>query len=334
MKNIGNIHEKISVIIATRDRANELGTISLPSLACQKNCNFEVIVWDASRDEESLNVVNKIAFDNPGLDISYYKAPRAGLPAQRNDAVKVATGEIVFFIDDDSRVSPDGIHALQKLFSDNKSLVGGCLPLHYNWPTNELYPEAKTGCIRNLFWKIYKNAFFGDDNKKTLFGLSGYGPAFFPRESGLIDFLWGCDMAFRKIIFTSHRFEERLQRFAAVAPGEDEQFSHRLHREGFILAIAPNGLVTHLAASGNRRGSAFNEGRISAYNYSVLWRTSIFPFNPFSVIPFLWTKMGALGLIFLQCFYKPWQHRRWSRFAGYIAGLAVFIAEEFKLSFS
>ena len=43
---------KISVIIATKNRADALEKISLPSLAKQDFKDFEVIIWDASYDCE------------------------------------------------------------------------------------------------------------------------------------------------------------------------------------------------------------------------------------------------------------------------------------------
>ena len=121
----------LSVVIATKNRAEELRTISLPSLAKQDTRDFEVIVWDASEDNRSEQVVQALAVAHPDIPFLYFKAPRNGLCAQRNDAVKVARGEIVFFIDDDSEVSPDGIAALRDTFEGQAALSGACLPLDY-----------------------------------------------------------------------------------------------------------------------------------------------------------------------------------------------------------
>ena len=109
---------KISVVIATRNRADALEQISLPSLAKQDFKDFEVIIWDASDDDKSKIVVENFIQSHPGIIVRYFKAPRVGLASQRNDVVKVARGDIIFFIDDDSEVSSDGLSALNETFKD------------------------------------------------------------------------------------------------------------------------------------------------------------------------------------------------------------------------
>lgn len=323
--------QSISVIIATKNRAHELGTISLPSLAKQYTRDFEIIIWDASDGEESRQAVQEFAAANPDLQLRYYKAPRVGIPAQRNDAVKAANGAIIFFIDDDSEVSPDGVSELRNFFAAHESLAGGCLPLDYRWPGKEEgQPIVKTRRLRDFPLLAYGKVFFGNGKDQRSIPLSGTGPGVFPREAGRVDHLWGCDMAFRKEIFLGHRFDERLQKYSGMAFEEDNLFSHRLHREGFVLSIAERGLVIHRAAPGDRVSGAFNEGRVRGYNSAVFWRTSIFPFVPWSVIPFLWLRAGVLGLILLRCLRRPWQKARWQQMAGHLAGLWGFMLDEIR----
>src|SRR5262249_5984868 len=148
----------------------------------------------------------EFATANPNLSVRYFKAPRVGLARQRNDAVKETQGDIVFFIDDDSEVSPDGISALTRLFAGDESVVGGCLPLDYNFPagTKPAILKVTTGPfapVVRLYYELFEPA------KKA----SGYYPPIPPRP-GAIYYLFGCDMAYRRQIFATHHFEERLQR--------------------------------------------------------------------------------------------------------------------------
>ena len=108
----------ISVIIVTRNRADALEKISLPSLAKQDFKDFEVIVWDGSDKDDSKKVVEDFANKNPSINIKWYKEIRKGIDSSRNDAVKIARGDIIFFIDDDSEVSPNGLSALNETFKD------------------------------------------------------------------------------------------------------------------------------------------------------------------------------------------------------------------------
>jgi glycosyltransferase involved in cell wall biosynthesis len=312
----------LTVIIPTKGRAEELRTISLFSLAEQNVKELEVIVWDASEDDTSAQVVKAFAATNPDLAVRYFKAPRAGNCAQRNDAAREAKGEILFFIDDDSEVSPDGVEALLEMFAGHKTIAGGCLPLEYEWPGKVKQSEGTATTFGSWLSDVYGSIFYLSSRR------SGIGPASMPNRAGLTDFLSGCDMAFRKEILRDHRFEERLQKYAGYALWEDQQFSRRLHLEGHTLLVAEKGSVIHRAAHGVRIGNPFNRGRIEGYNAAVIWRTTIFPFSRRSALHFLWARIGFLGVVLLPCLGRPWQSSRWKRLAGYLAGLGAFMLEE------
>ena len=225
----------LSAIIATKNRPEQLRSISLPSLAKQGTRAFETIVWDASEDDASRNIVDAFSLSHPDVLVRYFKAPRAGLPAQRNDAIKEALGDIVFFIDDDSEVSPDGIAALIDMFATHETLAGGCLPLEYWWPGKDREPSAKTSSFSARLLDVYGKIFYKSSR------LSGVGPASMPTQPGLTDFLSGCDMAFRKDIFRENRFNERLQRFAGYALWEDQHFSRQLRLKGHVISSRTRG---------------------------------------------------------------------------------------------
>ena len=85
---INNIPQ-ITVIIATKNRADALDKICFPPLLTQTFRNFEVIIWDASTDSAAESVCSGYlhCFEKIGVPFRYYQAPRSGLAAQRNDAV-------------------------------------------------------------------------------------------------------------------------------------------------------------------------------------------------------------------------------------------------------
>lgn len=320
---IETLAPSLTVIIATKNRAEELRTISLPSLARQDTRDFEVIVWDASEDDAAQSVVDAFTLGHPDCPIRYCKAPRAGTAAQRNDALTEALGEIVFFMDDDSEISPDGISVLNEMFRCEEGLAGASLPLENVLPLRQGL-NGKVGRLTRALMAAYAGVFYTSPR------LSGVFPSTPPSEPGPIDRLWGSHMALRKKIFRDHRFDERLQRFGGYAFGEDQLLSHRLHREGLLLSVAERGLVTHRTAPGERRGNHYNKGLSEGYNAAIVWRESILPFAPWSVIPFLWARFGFAFIVLLQCLRWPWQKMRWERMAGYFAGLGVFALEEIR----
>ncbi|MDR3573731.1 MAG: glycosyltransferase [Anaerolineaceae bacterium] len=319
---VGDAIPRLSVIIATKNRAEELRTISLPSLEKQDTRDFEVIVWDASEDESSKRVVGMFADLHHDLFVRYFRAPRSGSCAQRNDAVMEAKSEIVFFIDDDCEVSPDGIATLIELFAHNKSLAGSCLPFVDERTISEGQSVIGAGRIGAWLSAVYSRVFYPSSR------LSGIGIERLPTQPGVTDFLSAGDMALRKDIFRDHAFDERLQRYAGYALWEDQQFSRRLRLEGHTLLVADKGFVKHRPSPVKRLGNPFIRGKVEGYNAAVIWRTTIFPVSHWSLTPFLWARIGFLGIVLLPCFLRPWQVSRWKRTAGYLAGLCSFLREE------
>ena len=314
----------VSVIIATRNREDQLGSISLPSLARQQGASlFEVVVWDASDNGKSRKLAEAFAAEHPGIVVRCFKAPRVGLARQRNDAVKEANGDVVFFIDDDSEVSPDGIRALGEMFSADDRVAGGCLPLDYNFPPGTkpaiLKVTGSWGWLVRAYYRVFEPA------KKA----SGYYPPIPPGRSGSIGYLFGCDMAFRKEIFATHRFEERLHRFSNYVFCDDLIFSRVLTQEGRDLRVAKEGYVIHRAASGGRLEVGFDTGRVEGYSAGLVWLVSAFPWSRGSVFPFVWARTGVFCAALLSCLLRPWQLNRWGRVAGYLSGLWIFFREEF-----
>ena len=287
---------EISVVIATRNRSEALETISLPSLAKQDFKNFEVIIWDASDDDKSKVVVETFIQSHPDMMIRYFKAPRVGSASQRNDAVKVANGEIIFFIDDDSEVSQDGIFSLNEAFED-ESVFGVGLPLK-NLKNN----KEKNFSFRSKISKIYSIIFslqHEGKNRKVMLSGCNIWPSWGHEKFGEVEWLSGCSMAYRKELFDKFSFDERLQKFGGYALAEDVQFSHQILRNKKKLIITEKGFIIHHEAMGERLE---NEKVFSAriYNRFIVWKTSIFPYNRFSAIVYLWSLIGELSKFYLM----------------------------------
>jgi len=100
---------KLSIVIATRDRAARLAT-ALDSLRTQQGApEFEVIVADNGSSDDTAGVVAEFALRAPfSLRRVYAGEPNRG--AARNAGVAASSGEIVTFVDDDV-VLPEGFVA-------------------------------------------------------------------------------------------------------------------------------------------------------------------------------------------------------------------------------
>ena len=297
---------KISVIIATRNRADALETISLPSLVKQDFKDFEVIIWDASNDDKSKIVVEKYIQSHPDMVIRYFKAPRVGSASQRNDAVKVAKGEIVFFIDDDCEVLSNSLGVVYNTL--NNSQYCGCQLV-----IKELESNSKRSRLNFYTYAVTSIIFrlVGGSSRRYV-RLSGYGT----HESDLFrkislkkfkvrdpEWIKGGAMAFIKEIFKDHSFNERLQRFGGYALGEDLMFSYSAYLSGCKLTYGKNTYVIHHHASSGRMPSVYVYASW-IYNFHLIWKTLIFPRHKMSVIVRWWAVFGYLIVFFAESLSK------------------------------
>ncbi|MDR1650615.1 MAG: glycosyltransferase, partial [Synergistaceae bacterium] len=181
----------ISVVIATMNRAAALRRFSLASLLRQTEPNFEVIVWDASADDDTAGVCESLIreFEKIGSQLRYFKAPRKGSASQRNDGFTAAEGDIVFYIDDDCELSADAISSLCACFRSFPWLNGAGLPM-----------LNKTPSSGNSSLIALATRLFGMKNHLLRRTINRYGGLSLPIKDlpGPAEWLSGGSMAFRK----------------------------------------------------------------------------------------------------------------------------------------
>jgi glycosyltransferase involved in cell wall biosynthesis len=251
----------ISVIIATLNRSEALRNISLPSLIRQNCGDFEIIVWDASDADDSQKVCERFKgeFDKKNIRLNYFKAPRKGSASQRNDAADRASGNIVFFIDDDCEVSVDAIHYISICFASFPWLNGVGLPM-----------LNKTPASGNSAMLKFAALLFGMKNHQLQRNINRYGGLSLPVKDlpGHAEWLSGGSMSLRKTVFEKVRFDERLETFGGYALGEDYDFSHRVMLEfGQPHLISNGGYVVHHAEEGGARITGIN--RIASFFFNA-----------------------------------------------------------------
>ena len=256
----------ISIVIATLNRADALNTISLPSLLRQDMNDFEVVVWDASKDDASKKVCQTFynAFSEKKIALRYFKAPRQGLASQRNDASQTATGDIVFFIDDDCEVSVDAIRSLDVCFKSFPWLYGAGLPM-----------LNKTPASGNSTLLKFATRLFGMKNGELRRKINRAGGLSLPIKDlpGPAEWLSGGSMAYRKTVFNKLEFEERLETFGGYALGEDVDFSHRVMLEfNQPLMVVNGGYVIHHKAIGGDRNVGINKIAAFYHNPEIIRR--------------------------------------------------------------
>lgn len=116
---------KISIIIITRDRPEEL-SLAIKDLYQQDFANKEIIVIDNASQNPSLKQLKK-SFPNIK---TYYLDKNLGVGAGRNYGIERSTGNILIFIDDDSRVEDQKlVRKIDQYFKDDKKLKLLCFKI-------------------------------------------------------------------------------------------------------------------------------------------------------------------------------------------------------------
>ncbi|MFB2896796.1 hormogonium polysaccharide biosynthesis glycosyltransferase HpsN [Aerosakkonemataceae cyanobacterium BLCC-F50] len=224
----------ISVVIPTYEREEALrGTIA--DVLKQDYPNFEVIVVDQTKTHqpETQAYLEELATSGK---IRWYRLDWASLPGARNYAVRRATGDIIYFIDDDVEMPVD------------------CLKNHArNYMEN---PEV--GAVAGRVFDRMKLA----DAQREKPG-DNYTIEYLPPQAMDPGIAWyyidlvhttkpqqvitarGCNMSFRREIFSKHGlyFDER---FRGSAVREESDFCLRLRKTGYKIWYDPEAFLVHL----------------------------------------------------------------------------------------
>jgi GT2 family glycosyltransferase len=231
----------ISVIIPTYGREEVLRD-TLVDVLKQDYPHYEVLVVDQTPTHEPETEVELQRLADAGK-IQWFRISWASLPGARNYAVRRAKGEIMLFIDDDVELPPGYLQAHARNFSDRPE-VGVVAGRVFD---RMKMTDAQKGCSQ-------------------LSGQSGSASNeidFLPPEAMDPGIAWyyidlvhttqpqrvlsarGCNMAFRREIFTQHGlwFDER---FRGSAVREESDFCLRLRKTGYQIWYDPEAHLVHL----------------------------------------------------------------------------------------
>jgi len=148
-----------SVIIALFNKQEHIGK-TLESIFCQTFTDFEVIVIDDGSTDGSAAVVK--TFTDPRL--TYRKINNSGVSFARNEAIRLAAGKLLAFIDADDHWEPNHLHVLYDLHLNNPT--AGLLASRYIvkmsdrsfiHPTFKNVPDSYSGLVSDFFGSSLTN---------------------------------------------------------------------------------------------------------------------------------------------------------------------------------
>ncbi|MCL2009163.1 MAG: glycosyltransferase [Synergistaceae bacterium] len=252
----------IAVVIPTKNRGEAVEKYALASLARSSFRDFVCVIWDASDDDLTSDLVKGRSW---GFDIQYFKAPRKGLTSQRNDAVRHVLSAFpgvkhVVFMDDDSELSKDALSGVAETFEKQNALL-------VNIPVKAPTPFS---------WRARLSLAM-----KRLLGMNRHGATSFLYNYGgedepagcNADWAGGCGMGVDVSVFRDMRvfFPEEFQRFGGYALGEDLAFSLYVSKKlgGRLINSLRGHLYHHV--TGPPRLNIQNMAASKWYNFHLLF---------------------------------------------------------------
>jgi len=218
----------------------------------------EIVVVDSSPDWNETRdwILRELAPNYPNIAWQYAEAIQRSTPSQRNQAIRMASADVVFLIDDDSLMYPDCAEKIMEVYeADFGGAISGVNAIHVNTPPDrpEEVPDAEYGTSRNYGAVA---AFV----RQLLRANDHFVPydAEWPRlpipeaVAKLNVDRWGLaagwGMTFRREICLKEPFEEILLSYAA---GEDSDMSYRASRHGAYVG-RNEARLCHVGSRGGR----------------------------------------------------------------------------------
>jgi glycosyltransferase involved in cell wall biosynthesis len=232
----------ISVVICTRDRADQLARC-LQALLALDYPDYEIVVVDnASRGDDTARLAVR-------LPVRYVREERPGLDWARNRGIAEARYDIIAFTDDDARPDRRWLRAVTSAFGDPEvmAVTGLVAPAELETTAQMLF-EFKYGGMSQGFrrWVIRRNWL----TTRKLLWASAFGV--------------GANMAFRRELFAAiGLFDVALDVGTPSGGGGDVEMFHRLVARGYTLVYEPAALVwhTHRRDVASLRRLVHNNGR-------------------------------------------------------------------------
>lgn len=250
-----------TLCVCTLDRADVLATCVRLSL-CQTVPPSSVVIVDASDNwEDTRATISSIVGSTP---LRYVQAHKRSLAVQRNQAIELATGSVLFLIDDDSLMYADCAEkVLSVYYADSDHLVSAvgitgvaALPnsdmsAHKRKKKGAISDHGQSWILRFLFREVLlmtaDKHFVPYDAPRDAASLPDL-PEAVTALATQVNYLSGYCMTVRREVARKEPFDSGL---LAYCPGEDLDATYRFSRHG-RLVIARDAHLHHFEAASGR----------------------------------------------------------------------------------
>jgi len=234
----------------------------------------QIIVVDASPNwyQTCQLVLSTLAKQHADIEWHYLCAEQISSAAQRNQGIRYANAEVVFFIDDDSWLYPECAEKVLAVYAaDTQQQVAGVMPL-----LTPLAPASNVMSSKSQktsqWWQFSSviGSQFRGFAKKLIQDDNIFIPYQFtfptyqvPQQLAhlavhTVPLMHGARMTFRRTVLQHVKFEETLQRYAV---NEDNDVCYRASYHGMLLQVL-DAHIYHLHAQ---------QARLSRFTTTTLW---------------------------------------------------------------
>lgn len=268
--------QSISVIVPTLNRNNEI-SLFVGTLLKQTILPNELVVVDAS---ETSTLEEKLFHMLKDSTISLvYTRGKPGTSLQRNVAISKASGDILFFFDDDILLEPNYIEETLPCFSlPYDPPVGGVLgtftsPYRLPW-------------TKKLYFRFFRIAHTVDGNEAKMMSSSDIRWLIKPSKVVPVPVCSGGRVAFRKECFIQEDWDDFLPGYTM---GEDVEISCRIGKS-WTFVQTPSALLFHDKSENTRNSRADRIAR-RVFSRFYIFQKNI-PKTPRHLIGFAWWNIG------------------------------------------
>jgi glycosyltransferase involved in cell wall biosynthesis len=220
----------ITVVVATRDRADKLGTC-LNALLKLEYPNYEIVVVDNDPPNDDTATLIRTRFH---AQVRYVREGRRGLASAHNCGLNIAKGQCIAFVDDDVVVDEDWLTAVAEGFAagdDVGCVTGLILPAQLETEA-QLLLEQHGGFDKGFELRLFD---MGDNRPKD---------RLFPFTAGL--FGSGANMAFNtQTLRQMGGFDSAVGIGTFARGGDDLAAFFRTIVTGHQLVYQPGAVVWH-----------------------------------------------------------------------------------------
>ncbi len=296
---------RLSLVIPTVDRPHCIRTL-LQTLALGTVLPDEIIIVDQGGSAQGM----REAFSN--LPIRYEQVAFRSLTKARNHGVRIASGDVIGFLDDDIEVDPTYTERIKKFFVLHPQALGvqGLITNFTEGHTNKVGGSQSLYAGYSLVARMFLLNRAGTKNRLLLSGRNQY--VSHPKTVIACEWLSGIGN-YRRQVFAEFAFDESLPGYAL---GEDKLFSYALYKKYHgTLWLDPSIRCRHLQAGTTGRPENQALVHMKVYNTWYVWKQLCAPAGWRALLSFWWANIGDILVVFAASLLG---HATWRFFAWHI----------------